>query len=229
MNTTNNNDDLLNDDPEQSSRRNITKSDDMPDYELEDPDDILNDDVDDFIDEDMDYSDSNSPYDENDADAVFDRQEKDKKRSNIIRRIILLISVAVFIFAAYNLINIFLAYHKADVIYNDIEQNVLDEDSHTNVIIGDEEEEVEVPFKYNHQALLNINSDGLGYIYIPSIGCRLPMVQGNDNDYYLTHTFDKQSSANGCLFEDSRINSGLSSNHVIIYGHNMRNLSLIHI
>lgn len=48
------------------------------------------------------------------------------------------------------------------------------------------------------------------------------MVQGNDNDYYLTHTFDKQSSANGCLFEDSRINSGLSSNHVIIYGHNMR-------
>lgn len=223
MNTTNNNDDLLNDDPEQSSRRNITKSDDMLDYELEDPDDILNDDVDDFIDEDMDYSDSNSPYDENDADAVFDRQEKDKKRSNIIRRIILLISVAVFIFAAYNLINIFLAYHKADVIYNDIEQNVLDEDSHTNVIIGDEEEEVEVPFKYNHQALLNINSDGLGYIYIPSIGCRLPMVQGNDNDYYLTHTFDKQSSANGCLFEDSRINSGLSSNHVIIYGHNMRN------
>ena len=102
MNTTNNNDDLLNDDPEQSSRRNITKSDDMPDYELEDPDDILNDDVDDFIDEDMDYSDSNSPYDENDADAVFDRQEKDKKRSNIIRRIILLISVAVFIFAANN-------------------------------------------------------------------------------------------------------------------------------
>ena len=54
MNTTNNNDDLLNDDPEQASRRNITKSDDMPDYELEDPDDILNDDVDDFIDEDMD-------------------------------------------------------------------------------------------------------------------------------------------------------------------------------
>ena len=89
MNTTNNNDDLLNDDPEQSSRRNITKSDDMPDYELEDPDDILNDDVDDFIDEDMDYSDSNSPYDENDADAVFDRQEKDKKRSNIIKTTLL--------------------------------------------------------------------------------------------------------------------------------------------
>ncbi len=162
MNTTNNNDDLLNDDPEQSSHRNITKSDDdMIDYESEDPDDILNDDVDDFIDDDMDYSDSNSPYDENDADAVFDRHEKDKKHSNIIRRIILLISVAVFIFAAYNLINIFLAYHKADVIYNDIEQSVLDEDSHTNVTIGDKEEEVEVPFKYNHQALLNINSDEL--------------------------------------------------------------------
>ena len=46
MNTTNNNDDLLNDDPEQSSRRNITKSDDMPDYELEYHHDILIDNLD---------------------------------------------------------------------------------------------------------------------------------------------------------------------------------------
>lgn len=49
------------------------------------------------------------------------------------------------------------------------------------------------------------------------------MVQGDDNDYYLTHTFNKEYSANGCLFEDYRINGGLSASHVIIYGHNMRN------
>ena len=47
------------------------------------------------------------------------------------------------------------------------------------------------------------------------------MVQGDDNDYYLTHTFNKEYSANGCLFEDYRINGGLSASHVIIYGHNM--------
>lgn len=197
---------------------NNYNDDDLNDFN--DNDDILKDDG--FID-----SDDNSPdedyIDEDDADAVFDCNEKVKKRSDIIRRIILVISVGVFIFAAYNLINIFLAYHKADVIYDNIQQDVLDEDSHTKVVIGEDEQEVEIPFTYNHQALLNINSQGIGYIYIPSIDCRLPMVQGDDNDYYLTHTFNKEYSANGCLFEDYRINGGLSASQIIIYGHNMRN------
>lgn len=190
------------------------------DDDFNDNDDILKDDG--FIDSDDNFPDEDY-IDEDDADAVFDRNEKAKKRSDIIRRIILVISVGVFIFAAYNLINIFLAYHKADVIYDNIQQDVLDEDSHTKVVIGEDEQEVEIPFTYNHQALLNINSQGIGYIYIPSIDCRLPMVQGDDNDYYLTHTFNKEYSANGCLFEDYRINGGLSASQIIIYGHNMRN------
>ena len=197
---------------------NNYNDDDLNDFN--DNDDILKDDG--FIDSDDNFPDEDY-IDEDDADAVFDRNEKAKKRSDIIRRIILVISVGVFIFAAYNLINIFLAYHKADVIYNNIQQDVLDEDSHTKVVIGEDEQEVEIPFTYNHQALLNINSQGIGYIYIPSIDCRLPMVQGDDNDYYLTHTFNKEYSANGCLFEDYRINGGLSASQIIIYGHNMRN------
>lgn len=197
---------------------NNYNDDDLNDFN--DNDDILKDDG--FIDSDVNFPDEDY-IDEDDADAVFDRNEKAKKRSDIIRRIILVISVGVFIFAAYNLINIFLAYHKADVIYDNIQQDVLDEDSHTKVVIGEDEQEVEIPFTYNHQALLNINSQGIGYIYIPSIDCRLPMVQGDDNDYYLTHTFNKEYSANGCLFEDYRINGGLSASQIIIYGHNMRN------
>ena len=197
---------------------NNYNDDDLNDFN--DNDDILKDDG--FIDSDDNFPDEDY-IDEDDADAVFDRNEKAKKRSDISRRIILVISVGVFIFAAYNLINIFLAYHKADVIYDNIQQDVLDEDSHTKVVIGEDEQEVEIPFTYNHQALLNINSQGIGYIYIPSIDCRLPMVQGDDNDYYLTHTFNKEYSANGCLFEDYRINGGLSARQIIIYGHNMRN------
>lgn len=197
---------------------NNYNDDDLNDFN--DNDDILKDDG--FIDSDDNFPDEDY-IDEDDADAVFDRNEKAKKRSDIIRRIILVISVGIFIFATYNLINIFLAYHKADVIYDNIQQDVLDEDSHTKVVIGEDEQEVEIPFTYNHQALLNINSQGIGYIYIPSIDCRLPMVQGDDNDYYLTHTFNKEYSANGCLFEDYRINGGLSASQIIIYGHNMRN------
>ena len=188
MNTSYNNDN------KSDNLNNSTENEDFIDgCSDSDKDSILNDDYDidspDY-DADDDYTDKDD-IDEDDADAVFDRQEKAKKRSNIVRHIVLVISAAVFIFAAYNLINIFLAYHKADVIYDNIGQDVLDEDSHTKVIIGEDEQPVEIPFTYNHQALLNINSQGIGYMYIPSIDCRLPMVQGDDNDYYLTHTFNK--------------------------------------
>lgn len=227
-NNDNNNSDILNNNNDNNNNifkntnvSDTSASDNLSDAE-NDNDNVLSDDLDEDMDS-GDYNNSDDDIDSDDAEAVFDRQEKAKKSSNIIRRIVLAISIAVFIFAAYNLINIFLAYHKADVIYDNIQQDVLDDDSHTKVVIGEDEQEVEIPFTYNHQALLNINPQGIGYMYIPSINCRLPMVQGDDNDYYLTHTFNKEPSANGCLFEDYRITGGLSSSHVIIYGHNMRN------
>ena len=69
--------------------------------------------------------------------------------------------------------------------------------------------------------MLDINPDGLGFLYVPSVDIRLPIAQTTDNDFYLTHTFDKTYNRNGCLFVDYRIKDGLNASHVIIYGHNM--------
>jgi sortase B len=118
------------------------------------------------------------------------------------------------------LIRIFLEYKQGTDIYKDIQNQVL-EDATSSVIFDDTE--VEVPFVYDHKQLLSINPDGIGYLYIPSINIRLPMVQSDDNDFYLTHTFNKATNSSGCLFEDYRITDGLSSTNVIIYGHNMKN------
>ncbi|MDO5382764.1 MAG: class B sortase [Eubacteriales bacterium] len=183
----------------------------MSDSENKD-DELIND----FLD-----SDYNTEDDE-DAEAVFDAKEKRRKKNTILRRLVMIIAAGVFIFAAGNLISIFHEYNKGNQIYNSIEKEVLDEDAHTKVIIGDEDNEVDIPFTYDHNTLLSINKDGLGYVYIPSIDCRLPLVQASDNDYYLSHTFDNVYNINGCLFEDYRINGGLSASHVIIHGHNMK-------
>lgn len=163
---------------------------------------------------------SSSELEQDEADAVFEAQLKKKKRSRIISRIILVISACVFIFAAYNLISILLEYKKGNDIYNGIENDVLD-DTPVNITIGDDDQDVTIPFTYNHQALLDINPDGLGFLYIPSTDTRLPIAQTTDNDFYLTHTFDRTYNKNGCLFVDYRITDKLNANHVIIYGHNM--------
>lgn len=174
--------------------------------------DIKTEDNDDFIV-------SSSDLEKDEADIAFEAKEKKKRKSKIISRIILVVSACVFIFAAYNLISILLEYKKGNDIYDNIGDTVLD-DTPVNISIGDDAE-ITIPFKYDHQALLDINSDGLGFLYIPSLDTRLPIAQTTDNDFYLTHTFDKTYNSNGCVFEDYRITDKLNANHIILYGHSM--------
>lgn len=147
-----------------------------------------------------------------------------KKSAAIIRRIVLIIAAFCFCFSAVMLIKIFLEYKQGDDIYNNIQDSVLDNNYPSEITIDDKK--VEVPFRYNHQELLSINPEGVGYLYIPSIDLRLPIVHPSDNDFYLTHTFNKTENKDGCLFEDCNIKDGLESSHIIIYGHNMKNGSM---
>lgn len=189
-----------------------TNQDDELDLTFEDPVEE--------IENDNENSDSDE-YVEDEADAVFDAKEKKKKRSKIVYRLILLISAGVFLFAAWNLFSILWEYKKGNDIYNAIEDKVL-EDKPVTIKIGDDENDVEIPFTYNHKKLKEINSDGQGFLYFPALDdLRYPIAQTDNNDDYLHLTFDRQYNANGCLFIDYRITEGLNANHVIIYGHSM--------
>ena len=96
-------------------------------------------------------------------------------KPSILRRIILIAAICVFCYSAFMLFQIFWEYKKGNDIYDTIQNQVLDTDTPTSVTLDDEE--VEIPFVYDHKQLLSINSEGLGYLYIPSIDVRLPMVQ----------------------------------------------------
>lgn len=69
-----------------------------------------------------------------------------------------------------------------------------------------------------------INSDVKGWIYIPGAYVDSPIVQTEDNDYYLEHNWKKGESHSGAIMLDYRcnINSTYGKNN-IIYGHNMAN------
>lgn len=163
---------------------------------------------------------------DNGQDIIFMKQNS--KTYDIIRYIVLGAAVVVFLVAAGMLIHIFMEYKKGTDIYENISSSVLtpvDKPTGDGTDTSSDEEE-NLPFVYDHQALLNINSEGQGYLYIPSIDLRLPVVQGTDNEYYLNHTFNKVYNAAGALFIDSRVDKGLGGSNVIIYGHNMKNGSM---
>lgn len=75
-------------------------------------------------------------------------------------------------------------------------------------------------------ALREVNSDVLGWILIPDSPISYPMVQGNNNSYYLKRTWRGNSSVVGAIFLDAQCDDDFSDFNTIIYGHRMNNGSM---
>ena len=67
--------------------------------------------------------------------------------------------------------------------------------------------------------LKSINPDTIGWIYINNTNINYPFVQGQDNSYYLDHSFDKKYNIAGWLFADFRSNFNEFKKNSVIYGH----------
>ena len=74
--------------------------------------------------------------------------------------------------------------------------------------------------------LWKINPNVVAWIYIEGTKINYPVVQGENNSYYLTHLIDGTSNSAGTLFLDYRNEKELSDRNSIIYGHNMNNGSM---
>ncbi len=76
------------------------------------------------------------------------------------------------------------------------------------------------------QELQEAYPDAIGWIYIPDTSINYPIMQGEDNDFYLTHGTDGRSLKCGCIELDYRCESRFQNNFNILYGHNMKNGSM---
>ena len=75
----------------------------------------------------------------------------------------------------------------------------------------------------NLEALREINGDIVGWIEIPGTEISHPLLQGQDNQFYLTHNWKKEESAGGSLFLEVTGSRSLTDFNTIVYGHRMRN------
>lgn len=77
-------------------------------------------------------------------------------------------------------------------------------------------------------ALGAINPDTVAWLIIEGTKVNYPVVQGDDNDFYLTHQFDGSYNKSGCLFLDAAQDPAFGGSHQIIYGHYMNNRSMFY-
>lgn len=75
-------------------------------------------------------------------------------------------------------------------------------------------------------ALREVNPDVVGWIYLPNSQVNYPIVQGEDNQYYLEHTWDNKKNIAGSIFLEATNSADLSDCRSILYGHNMKNMSM---
>ncbi|MBE6598232.1 MAG: class B sortase [Ruminococcaceae bacterium] len=75
-------------------------------------------------------------------------------------------------------------------------------------------------------ALQKINPDVIGWIMIPDTTISYPIVQGEDNAYYLNRTWEGEWNPAGSIYLDYRCTPDFSDFHSILYGHRMYNDSM---
>ena len=71
-------------------------------------------------------------------------------------------------------------------------------------------------------ALREVNPDIVGWIYYEGTNINYPIVQGEDNDYYLHISFDGTWTLGGTLFADAITEDPFNQFNTIVYGHHMQ-------
>lgn len=149
---------------------------------------------------------------------------------NIIRYIVMIVALCVFCYSGYELISIYSEYRKGEQEYSDLSDKILETRESVSETVtkadGGTDSETTAPeeeFVFDFDSLYNINNDACGWILINGTQISYPLVQGSDNEYYLTHTINGTYNGAGTIFLDARMENGFASDNTIIYGHNMKN------
>ena len=79
---------------------------------------------------------------------------------------------------------------------------------------------VKLPFyEVDFTALKEKNPDTIAFIHMQGNNINYPVVQTDNNDYYLKHAYDKSKNSAGWVFMDYRNNITDLSENTVIYGH----------
>lgn len=139
------------------------------------------------------------------------RVKKSKKKYILIPLIILLIVLLSYLF--YNFYINSRDKNLQNELINNISTNVLEEDAQNEVIDTVKE-------------LQNENADVKAWIKINDTNINYPVVQTNDNDYYLYRNYRKENSNYGSIFIDKNSDIENTNSNIIMYGHNMKDGSM---
>jgi len=146
---------------------------------------------------------------------------KTKNKRKLLISIIQLILIGVVIYSLTQIVKWYLNNKKSEKIMHEISNAIVIDTQNDNE--SDKEN-----YNINFGALKKENSDTVGFLKVNGTSIEYPVVKGNNNDFYLNHSFDKSYNSAGWIFADYRNKLDGTDKNVIIYGHNRRDGSMFY-
>lgn len=150
---------------------------------------------------------------------------------NIIKLTLLCIIIIISIILGYNVYNNYKDNKNQENIEKELNKILIDSVPKTIPTTTKENDTTKIitttiyDIKYDKvfDKLLKINADTVGWITVNNTNIDYPVVQKNDNDYYLKRDYYQNKNRHGWIFMDYRNNIEDLSKNTIIYGHNLAN------
>ncbi len=139
------------------------------------------------------------------------KKSKHSKQSNRITNIILLLLVIIFL-VGISYISYYLYTKNKDKQDN---TNILDEVSIDETQVTETKTERTLQL----EKLQKENADIMAWLEIEGTNINYPVLQTDNNDYYLKHNYKKEKSSSGSLFLDKDFDLVNGSSNYLIYGH----------
>ncbi len=159
------------------------------------------------------------------------KRKRKLKWKNIILILVIITFIVTLILSIFNIVKWKMDSNKTNDEITNIQENVdveeVQDTENTEIIEPVEEVPEENPYwDYINMNMINVNfsdlkrtnPDVVGWLKVNGTNINYPFVQGSDNKYYLTHSFNKSYNAAGWVFLDYR-NNGTNNKNTIIYAH----------
>jgi len=106
---------------------------------------------------------------------------------------------------------------------NDVLSSLVDDEDRLKHIVIVNKESIVIPdLLEEYKTLYAKNKDFVGWLSIEGTKIDYPVMQTDNNDFYLSHNFNKENDNNGSLFLDCSCMVYPQSTNMIIYGHHMK-------
>ena len=154
--------------------------------------------------------------------------QKGDTKGVVIRKIAVLLAIAVFIGALIYVVNFFIVGPAQNNAINDDIREIAYSNDNTSPTTPDGKPKQEQDWA----ALKKINKEIVGWIRLDDSRIDYPVMfhKGDDQNgqYYLNHTYKHEWSEYGTVFIDYRSTESTKSKNVILHGHNMVDGSMFH-